>query len=204
MDVLSVTSGGEAMASQSVRDIPKPNRVVMAPEVGDDAASAQWYVIWTHGNCEWLVYKQLVEKEVEAFLPTVHHWSLRRGKRIKRLVPLFAGYLFVRQQMTKRNYLEVVNARGVARILGERWDRLATIPDDEIENIRRVVISGLPHMPYPYVREGDRVRITEGRLAGVEGTLTTRDSRRGLLVVSIEMLRRSVAVEVPCTEVAAA
>ena len=92
----------------------------------------------------------------------------------------------------------------MVRVLGERWDQLAVVPDVEIEAIQRVLQAQVPALPYPYLREGQRVRISGGPLADVEGILVRSKPNKGLLVISIEMLRRSVAVEVDCTCVMAA
>jgi transcription antitermination factor NusG len=62
----------------------------------------------------------------------------------------------------------------------------------------------LPVVAHPYLREGQRVRITQGPLAGVEGILLQTKLQKGLLVLSIDLLQRSVAVEVDCTAVVAA
>jgi transcription antitermination factor NusG len=114
---------------------------------------------------------------------------------------MFTGYLFLRHAIEKRSYLEIMNTRGVVRILGERWDRLAPVDDAEIETIQRLGRSDRALMPYPYLREGQRVRITEGSLAGVEGFLVRHKATRGLLVLSVNLLNRSVAVEVDCAAV---
>jgi transcription antitermination factor NusG len=53
------------------------------------------------------------------------------------------------------------------------------------------------------LREGQRVRITHGPLAGVEGIFVQSKAHRGLVVLSIELLQRSVAVEVDYTLVVA-
>ena len=100
--------------------------------------------------------------------------------------------------LDKRSYVDVAGLRGVVRILGERWDRLAPVADAEIEAIQRLHHSELALMPYPYLRDGQRVRIVEGALAGVEGVLVRRKANRDLLVLSINLLNRSVAVEVEC------
>ena len=42
---------------------------------------------------------------------------------------MFPGYLFVHHAMDKHGYVQVLQARGVVRILGERWDRLAPVDD---------------------------------------------------------------------------
>lgn len=158
----------------------------------------RWFALWTQSHCERLVYEQLSAKGFETFLPTIREWSHRAGVRRLIPVPMFAGYLFVRHAIEKGSYLEIVNTRGVVRILGERWDRLAPIDDEEIEGIQRLGRSELALVPYPYLREGQRVRIVEGPLTGVEGFLVRHKPNRGMLVLSVNLLNRSVAVEVDC------
>jgi transcriptional antiterminator NusG len=148
-----------------------------------------------------MVRDQLLAKGFRPFLPMIREWSRRGGER--RLIPrpMFPSYLFLHYVIEKHSYLEIMKTRGLVRILGERWDRLARVPDDEIEAIQRVLSSDLALMPYPYLREGQRVRITEGALAGVEGLLVRNRPNRGLLVLSVELLHRSVAVEIECAAV---
>jgi transcription antitermination factor NusG len=138
------------------------------------------------------------------FLPTIEAWSRRGGVRQLISVPMFPGYLFLQHAFDRVSYVEVLKARGLVAILGERWDRLAVVPDAEIEAIRRVLEIRLPVLPYPYLREGQRVRIADGPLRDVEGILVRSNPRKGLLVLSVELLRRSIAVEVDCTLVATA
>jgi hypothetical protein len=71
----------------------------------------------------------------------------------------------------------------------------AVIPDDEIVTLRRAVDSGLPLGPWPFLKDGQRVRIERGALAGIEGTLT-RDAAAWRVAVSVLALHRSIAVEV--------
>jgi transcriptional antiterminator NusG len=117
---------------------------------------------------------------------------------------MFPGYLFLHHAVDKGSYVEVLKTRGVVAVLGERWDRLAVVPDAEIEALRRVVDARLPVVSYSYLREGQRVRIADGPLRDIEGILVRSKPRKGLLVLSVELLRRSIAVEVDCTLVAAA
>ena len=74
-------------------------------------------------------------------------------------------------------------ARGLVRILGERWDRLSFVPDAEIEAIFTVLDACLPVMAHPSLREGQRVRIIQGPLSGVEGILVQSKPSKGLLVL---------------------
>ncbi len=163
-----------------------------------------WRVAWTRSNCEQLVYDQLVTKGFDLFLPTAEAWSRRGRFRVRGRVPLFRGYLFLRHAVDKASYLEVCKARGLVRLLGQRWDQLEAVPDSEIDAIQKLVRSELPVFPYPFLREGQRVRITNGPLADVEGILVRGNPKKGLVVVSVGLLRRSVAVQLDCTLLEAA
>ena len=176
----------------------------MVPELVETAVMPRWRVLWTHSNSEQLVHDQLAAKGFDLFLPTVDAWCRRGGVRQVSRLPLFRGYLFLRSAMDKASYLEVCKARGLVRVLGERWDNLEAVPDAEIEAIQRLVGSGMPMLPHPYLREGQRVRITRGPLTDVEGILVRINPKKGLLVVSVNLLRRSVAVQLDCTALEAA
>ena len=174
------------------------------PEIVTESVIPRWRVLWTHSNCEQLVSDQLAARGFDPFLPTVEAWSRRGGVRHLSRTPLFRGYLFLRHAMDKASYLEVYKARGLVRVLGERWDRLDVVPDCEIEAIQKLLHSGLPILPYSYLREGQRVRITRGPLADVEGIIVRGNPKKGLLVVSVNLLRRSIAVQLDCTVLEAA
>jgi len=170
----------------------------------DEPSLPHWHVLWTKSNCEQSVYEQLAAGGFDVLLPTVDKWSRRRQARCLYRAPLFPGYLFVRHAIDKKSYIDICKARGLVRILGERWDKLATVPDGEIDAIRRVNQSDLPRMPHPYLKVGQSVRIISGPLANVQGVFVKEESKKGLLVLSVEMLRRSLAVEIDCTLVALA
>src|SRR5438046_6599378 len=97
-----------------------------------ESVMPRWRVLWTHSNCEQLVYDQLAAKGFDPFLPTVEAWSRRGGVRRLARIPRFGGYLFLRHAMDKASYLEGYKARGLVRILGERWDRLDAIPASDV------------------------------------------------------------------------
>jgi transcription antitermination factor NusG len=167
-------------------------------------AQRRWHVLWTRSNCEQLVCDQLTTRGFQPFLPKAEVWSRRNGIRRLESVPLFPGYLFLHHHMDKRSYLDVCRATGLVRVLGERWDRLAVVPDAEMDDIQRIVRARVPVRPHPYLRDGQRVRITSGPLQDTEGLLLRTKPNKGMLIVSVRMLQRSVAVEVDCTAVAAA
>jgi transcriptional antiterminator NusG len=176
----------------------------MSQEYPEDQSIPYWYALYTRSHCEQLVWDQLAAKGFHLFLPRINVWSQRAGKRHLISVPMFPGYLFLRHAIDKDSYIAVRKARGLVRILGERWDRLSVVPDAEIEAIQTVLNAPFPVMPHPYLRDGQRVRITRGPLRGVEGILVQSKPAKGLLLLSVELLRRSVSVEVDCSVVTTA
>jgi transcription termination/antitermination protein NusG len=129
----------------------------------------------------------------EALAPT-YRARRRWSDRVKEIdLPLFAGYVFCRFAFAER--IKVMDAPGVAKVV-EFGGVPAEISDAEIAAIRMVMDSKLPVRPWPYLKPGDRVRVERGPLRGVEGTLLRKESDCLQLVIGIEMLRRSLAVEV--------
>ena len=199
-----MNQGGEALPTVAKRKPNRPGWQTDHQEGTNRSAGLNWYVLWTRSHCEHLVRDQLAAKGFHLFLPEIDVWSRRRGLRHRSRVPLFPGYLFLRHAMDGTSYIEVRNARGLVQILGERWDRLAVVPDGEVEAIETVLHAHQPVLAHPYLREGQKVRVTRGPLADVEGILVRIRPDKGLLVLSINLMHRSVAVEMDCSNVAAA
>src|SRR2546428_11917670 len=141
------------------------------PETVVESMTPRWHVLWTYSNCEQLVHDQLAAKGFDLFLPIVEAWSRRGGVRRLARIPMFGSYLFLRHAMDKASYLEVYKARGLVRILGERWDRIAPLPDSAIEPIQTPIHSGHAILPFPYLRQRHRVRITRGAFTHPDGKL---------------------------------
>jgi transcription antitermination factor NusG len=151
-----------------------------------------WSAIYTRHQHEKTVAEMLTTKGFEVFLPlydSVRRWKDRR--KLLRL-PFFPGYVFVRGAGTRR--LPVVTTPGVHMILCE-GDKVATIPEEEIESIRRAVDGDFRVEPHPFLKCGENVRVIRGALSGVEGILV-RKKNLFRLVLSVSMLAQSVAVEV--------
>lgn len=156
-----------------------------------------WCAVYTRHQHEKTVTDQLQSKGFEVFLPLYE--STRRWKDRKKVIslPLFPCYVFLRGAMERR--LPVLTTPGVHMMLS-RGERVATIPDEEIEAIRRTVAAKVQIEPHPFLRCGDRVRVIRGSLEGVEGILT-RKKNLFRLVLSVEMLAQSVSVEIDAQDV---
>jgi len=63
--------------------------------------------------------------------------------------------------------------------MGEGRGRPATAPYREIETIHKILDARVPALSHPYLREGQRVRITRGPLAGIEDVLVRFKPNKG-------------------------
>jgi transcription antitermination factor NusG len=139
----------------------------------------------------------LTAKGFEVFLPlyeSTRHWK-DREKQLS--LPLFPGYLFVRGAHGRR--LQVVSTPGVHMILSN-GDHVAAVPEAEIQAIRQTIEGACRVEPHPFLRCGERVRVTRGTLEGIEGILV-RKKNQYRLVLSVEMLEQSVGVEIDAADV---
>jgi len=154
--------------------------------------STLWHALYTRHQHENVVAQALVGKGFDVFLPlyrAVHRWKDRR-KEVQ--LPLFPNYVFIRGGLDRM--LNIVTTPGVHSLVS--WGgRPADIPAGEIEAVRRLVESPLLVEPHPYLKCGDWVRIKSGPLEGIEGILA-RKTRGYRLVLSVDMLSKSAAVEV--------
>ena len=151
-----------------------------------------WYALYTRHQHEKRVHQVLTGKGFEAFLPlytAAHQWK----DRVKRVsLPLFPCYVFLQGPLPL--WLPILTTPGVHSVVGF-GGQPASISRAEIEALRRVVDSSVKAEPHPFLRCGDRVRVTAGPLRGLEGILLRKKNWCRLLL-SVEMLQRSVAVEV--------
>ena len=150
-----------------------------------------WFAAYTRPRHEKVTATSLEQRGYEVVYPR-YRLASRWKDRVKQLeLPLFPGYLFVRCDPWKR--LLVLQAPGLLHLVSDRAGPLP-VPDSEVENLRRAMFSRARLEPVPFLRAGDRVRVRCGPLAGMEGILVAkRDSLR--VVISVELLARSVAVE---------
>lgn len=155
-------------------------------------ARAEWYALTVKPRHERSAARNLRCRGLEEFSP-VYRARRRWCDRVKELeLPLFPGYVFCRFAYPQR--MLVLNTPSVTSIV-EFGRRPAPASDEEIAAVQAIVASGLPAGPWPYLRAGQKVRIEQGCLEGVAGILL-REKDACRVLVSVEILQRSVAVEI--------
>src|SRR5580700_7995322 len=158
-----------------------------------------WYALYTRHQHEKMVDQVLTNKGFDTFLPlyaTTHNWK----DRTKALtLPLFPCYVFLKGGIERR--LQILTTPGIYGLVSSAGQP-ATIPDIEIEAIRRVVESGARVESHPYLKCGNWVRVKNGPLTGIEGILV-RKKNISRLVLSVEILGTAAAIEIAASQVEA-
>jgi transcription antitermination factor NusG len=165
--------------------------------VGVNRSQPKWYVASTRRNCEHSARESLDSNGFASFLPQKERWRNGPEMNMRYLFkePMFPGYVFIRHCMDRWAYLGICRSRGVEKLIGPSWDSLGVVPDKEVAAIDALQRSRLPHCLYPYPCEGQPVRVIEGPLSNVEGKFVQIDNMHAVLVISIGIIRQSVAVE---------
>jgi transcription antitermination factor NusG len=166
---------------------------------GEVAAGMKWYAVQTRSRHEKMVARQLRGRGIKTFLPLT--LQLRKWSDRRKLVesPLFPGYAFVHLAYEPQARLGVLSTDGVVNFVGAQGHG-NPIPDEQIESVQNVLENKIPCESHPYLQVGQRVRIRGGSLEGTQGILVgTRGDHR--LVISVELIQRSVAIQVGGYEV---
>ena len=151
-----------------------------------------WFAVLTRLGRERRATKHLENTGYECYLPvrcSTRRWS-DRWKKVE--APLFPGYFFCR--MNPHDRLPVLLTPGVIQIVGVGKTPIP-VKEEEIAALQRVEKNRLSTSPWPYVDVGDIATIREGPLKGLTG-LVTRIKSEMKLILSVSLLRRSVAVEI--------
>jgi transcription antitermination factor NusG len=156
-----------------------------------------WYAGYTCARHEKKIAEQLSQRSIEHFLPlyeTIHRW---KNGRHRVQLPLFPGYIFVRIPLAEK--LRVLQVPGFVNFVG--FGNLPfPLEEMEIARMREALNSGLLAKPHPYLKVGSRVEIVSGPLEGMRGILL-REHGQCRVVLSIDLIMRSIVVEVDASEV---
>jgi transcription antitermination factor NusG len=158
----------------------------------DSMNAVSWYALQIRSRWESTTAGLLRGKGLETLLPTYatkRKWS-DRFKVVEE--PLFPGYVFCHFDV--HNRLPVLITPGVISVVGVGKTPIA-VDEAEMFSIQAAMGAGIQMEPWPYVEVGERVRIKDDVLDGMEGILTSfKGSHR--VVISVTLLRRSVALEI--------
>lgn len=156
-----------------------------------------WYAGYTASRHEKRVAEHFAQRGVEHFLPlyeTIHRWNNGRH-RVQ--LPVFPGYIFVHIALRERR--RVIEVPGFVRLVG--FNSLpCPLPEADISRMKEALSKGVVAEPYPYLTVGTRVEARNGPLQGMTGILVRRQNKCRV-VISVDLIMRSMAVEVEAADV---
>jgi len=161
-----------------------------------------WYAAHVRSRHEFRVRNRMAQSGMEPFLPVVE--QLRKWSDRKKLVEfaLFPGYIFVRLPANYEAMLSVLKLPGVVRFVGHVPGEPEVVPDEQIASLQSLVQSKLALDPYPFLKEGQRVKVVRGALKGAQGILLEKKGQH-LFVVSVDILQQGVAVKIDASDLQA-
>ena len=155
----------------------------------------KWYALHTRSHFEQKVYEGLHSKSIESFYPRIQVISRRKDRRKMIMIPMLPGYVFVYSDLKAEEHLEILKTVGVVRIVSFR-SRPVPASEEEISSL--MILDGTDRtvQNQDYMKKGDRVMIMEGPLKGLIGYYLRHKAQSDKVVVTVELLKRSLAVEI--------
>ena len=163
-------------------------------------AEISWFALYVQVNHEKEVAKRLEQKSIVSFLPLMDCWSRRKDRRKRIALPLFPGYVFMHAVLDNYTNVHILRTPGALSVIRNSEGPLP-IPDHQIDTLKIMLRSSVPVSVHPYLKEGDWVHVVRGPLAGCTGILLRVNSRKGRLAVSMDIVQKSVSVELDLEDV---
>ncbi len=158
--------------------------------------SLDWHVLRCQPRKELQVHNTLTQKSITTYYPTVKVKS--KNPRASKIQPYFPGYIFVQADL---NAVLIKDLRWLPGVIGlvQFGDYVATVGNQFITELKSKVAEISANDGLSTFKKGDRVRITQGPLAGYEGLFDTALSGKERAIILLQFLARSSKVETDIT-----
>ena len=186
---------GTSVISGSIGEVEPA--LLLSAKPHEEYFEPHWFAVYTRANHEKSVAEELERRSVECLLPLHETVSRRKDRRVRLHLPLFPGYVFVR--LALRDRLRVLKISSVVRFVGFGGNP-TPLQGEDIETIRACLDRNHPMQPHAYVQRGQRVRVLSGPLQGLTG-IVVRQKNCTRFVVSLDLLMRSIAVEISISDI---
>jgi|YNPNPStandDraft_1061719.scaffolds.fasta_scaffold93188_1 transcription antitermination factor NusG len=154
-------------------------------------ADRRWWALYTLPRREKELMRRLRRMETRHYCPLVcRRYRSASGRARSVWMPLFPSYVFVLG--TEMDRYQAMTTQCVSRTL--------EVPDEEelvhdLQQIQRLIRSGVALVPEARLEAGHRVRIRSGSLAGLEGVVIRRRGQDRLLV-AVQFLQKGASIEI--------
>ena len=152
----------------------------------------QWIVVRSKPRSEKVAYKEMVNKNIEAYLPLLKErrkWSDRK-KWVE--FPLFSSYLFARIDI--KDSIFVLQTQGVNTVI-KFGEKIAIVQDDVIRAMRLAIEGGYQLEPTEYFVEGNLVEVIAGPMKGVSG-IVARLKGQSRLIIKIDAIQQALSIQI--------
>ena len=159
-----------------------------------NAFESNWYAVQTLPRHEKAVVENLQNDNIDCLVPLttrIHKWS-DRNQSVS--LPIFPGYAFVRLNDYRQERIRVLRRPGIVRFVGNSQGAIP-LEEHEIEHIRQLMEHRVHCEPHPFLHAGQKVRIRNGALRGVEGVLL-REAGKDSLILSVSLIQRSLSIRI--------
>ena len=159
-----------------------------------------WYAVYCKHRHDRTVAAHLARRGLPTYVADVHtraRWGSRQRSTRRNLLP---GYVLVRAAMDLAAYIAILQTPGVVQIVGNPWPRLSWIPDEQMTSLQVLLRSREQFEEVVYWRLGDKVEVVVGPLAGMCGLFAGMANGKDRVIVSLDLLQRSVSVAVNAGE----
>lgn len=151
--------------------------------MSDSSSQPQWYLIQCKPREDQRALENLERQGFQCYRPIHYVERMQRGRRYQTEESLFPGYLFIRLDRINDNWRPIRSTRGVNHIVRFN-DYPLPVADEIIEQIQQR-LAGKP-LQEPYLKPGERVRITEGSFSNLEAIFVANDGdQRVVLLLNI-------------------
>lgn len=154
-----------------------------------------WYLVFTKPRQENCALQNLEQQGYQCYLPMLRAERLRQGSIEVGSEPLFPRYLFIRlgEGLSAKSWSPIRSTRGVSRLVTFGADP-AKVDDALVDHLKSRE-ARLTLEPQPLFSSGERVRITDGALSGIEGIFQTSDGERRAMIL-IELLSKPSVIRI--------
>jgi transcription antitermination factor NusG len=166
---------------------PEGDSIVSSDDI---AGQRRWLAIYTKARQEKALARQMYSYRTPFYLPLVCNDRLIRGRRVRSLLPLFNGYLFL--FATEEERVQCLTTNRVSRILTVEGDEQLR---RDLRQVQTLIESEAPLTVERRLCPGDRVRVRGGALMGLEGTIIRRQ-KVTRLIIAVNYLQQGVSVEI--------
>ena len=153
-------------------------------------AAGQWRILHTRSRQERTVERQLRVRGVGVYLPLVPQVRYYGRRKVRRELPAFPGYVFVRGEREEA-WLAERAGRLVSVIEVRDQQRL----DHELRQVHLALSCDPDAAVHPYLATGVEVEVRSGPWRGMRGRVESREAM-GRIVLQIETLGQAICVEI--------